>query len=255
MQAQRLSNLCSVGVKRPAPPPSAEQQASASGGGSASHSSSKMVKESVTVVANDGKAATGLKGKKQQRKEEEAAEKEIQKEINAKEYATWRAHTLAEFEKAKSVSAAVAAAAAAAVAASVSASSTATPPADKEAGATGEEFGDIAGSPGIAEAPPLDLSGDGKEHASSAPPVPAPAGGKQTSLFSFMRPKVSSTQQSAETREVEGKGSEATMAMPTVQDAHIDQIDPASLRDRMAVAAEMREREHQRDREASQAEL
>jgi hypothetical protein len=113
--AQRLSNLCSIGVKRKAPlqaPPAVLKEGQGASQGALGEKGAQVTAaESCLVVAGDGKAHTG--SKKKQRKEEADAEKARQKEARAREYATWREAQIAEFQQSKEKFAPVGASAAA----------------------------------------------------------------------------------------------------------------------------------------------
>ena len=100
--AQRLSNLCSLGVKRKQPVSATSLTPVSSTQRAGSSKSLEAHDPGWAVVAGDGMPAVSAKERKRQRKEAEAAEKARQNELRAREYATWRAAQLAECQRVKS---------------------------------------------------------------------------------------------------------------------------------------------------------
>ena len=107
--AQRLSNLCSIGVKRAVPvsaPAQEKETQAAEKCARVEKAPCTATPESYLFVASDGKAHAG--SKKRQRKEEEEAEKARKKELKKQEYEKWRAAQIAELENSKASSCAAA---------------------------------------------------------------------------------------------------------------------------------------------------
>ena len=100
--AQRLSNLCSLGVKRKHPVSATSLTPVSSTQMAGSSKSLEAHDPGWAVVAGDGMPAVSAKERKRQRKEAEAAEKARQNELRAREYAMWRAAQLAECQRVKS---------------------------------------------------------------------------------------------------------------------------------------------------------
>ena len=233
-QADRLSSLCNIGVKRPAPPAEAVEGAKPRAGGAAP--------QSCTLVASDGKAKSG--NNKKQRKEEAEAEQQRKREERAAEYAKWRAVQVAELESAKS-----------AATAARSDSSTATAAVDAAPAAPTASEADPQTSSGAgaapcaqdAAAPPAEQAagahegrGPSSQRIAAGSVAPAPGGAKQSSLLAFIRPKPAAQQHAEDT---------AHAGVEAGGDRTGDQSSGGGedMRERMARAAEARERQHRQE--------
>lgn len=109
--AQRLSNLCSIGMKRKVALSAQAVEKETPAGLKCAHIESlpcATASETWQFVANDGKAHAG--SKKRQRKEEMEAEKARKKELKTQEYVKWRESQIAQFQHSQSAAVSSAAA-------------------------------------------------------------------------------------------------------------------------------------------------
>ncbi len=231
-QADRLSSLCNIGVKRPAPPAEAVEGAKPRAGG--------VAPQSCTVVASDGKAKSG--NNKKQKQEEAEAEQQRKREERAAEYAKWRAAQVAELASAKSAAAAARTDSSAATAVTAGPASA---PAASEADPLRSSDAGTASCAQDADAPPAEQAADAHEFRDPSSQRIAAGGAKQSSLLAFIRPKPAA-QQHAE--------SAVDAGVEAARDRTGDQSrgEGEANRDRMARAAEARAaeaRERQRRQE------